>query len=106
MTYLEVVIAFHWSGAFFPSESRKTFPSESRVLIYRARTRAAHGRVMRTHQLQRVLCTPPLLNATMPVKEALAGIDSLRPGEQFSYQALAKKTRLLLIDVDASTPRS
>ena len=27
----------------------------------------------------------------MPVKEALAEIDSLRPGEQFSYRALAKK---------------
>ena len=27
----------------------------------------------------------------MPVKEALAQLDSLRLGEQFSYRALAKK---------------
>jgi len=40
----------------------------------------------------------------MPLKEALEELDSLKPGEHFSYTALAKKTQLLSLNVDASTP--
>jgi hypothetical protein len=43
---------------------------------------------------------PLQLNARMPLEEALAELDNLRPGEQFSYRALAKKTWLFTRDVD------
>jgi hypothetical protein len=57
------------------------------------RARAPRGPVQLTGHptLFEQYFAPLQLNTTMPVKEALAELDDLRPGEQFSYRALAKK---------------
>ena len=43
------------------------------------------------HQLSHPPCTPQQVNTTMTLQSALAEIKRLKPGDSFSYRALAKK---------------